>query len=130
MKNRLRPNSLSESDIHDICLLLEDGTIRMSEIARHYNVKPSMISKIKNRVIWVNISKEYDFNNYQFDRGCSGKSNGNSKLNEKIVVTICKLLEKGITPTEISNHLKISRKSVYDIKSRLTWKAVSSNFKF
>ena len=60
-------NKLSEDEVKEICLLLQNNISSLSEIASKYNVSKDNIRDIKRRKIWCDISKEYYFS--QTERG-------------------------------------------------------------
>lgn len=128
--SNLRYSILTEDDVIEICELLSSGNVRISDIARKFNVSNSHISKILNRRIWKGVSSKYDFSKYTSDKRCYGEKNGNSKLTILDVKYICKYLESGLTPTEISKKLNIPRSIIYRIYHRKCWKDQSSKYKF
>lgn len=128
-KTNLRKSTLKEEDVIKICELLESGK-RISGISRLMNLNSSLISRIKTKSIWREITSKYDFSKYSFSRASKGSSNGNSVITEDIANKVCMYLEMKESPTEISVILGIPRNIVYRIKNRETWKHVSSNYKF
>ena len=58
--NVKKPRKFTESDIIEICKLLESGQYFTTEIAKMYNTNHSTICAIRDGKVWVNISKKYN----------------------------------------------------------------------
>lgn len=54
-------NKLTEKEVRDICVLLQEGDMSLREIGNAYNVSKDNIRDIKNRRIWRYISQDYSF---------------------------------------------------------------------
>ena len=128
LDNGLRSKTVDKKDIKNIVNLLKTGKYSISDISKLTGFSSTYISKIKNKKIWKKETCESSFNNIKSDKIKYGELNGNSKINEKIATKVCKLIKKEKTPTEISKKLNISRKIVYDIKNKLTWKYLSDKY--
>ena len=119
--NNLRPGVLDETMATAICILLQDGSIRISDIAKITGVRVSSINKIKAGYNWRSVSCKYDFSNYKFGRGISGENCCLSKITRNQAIQIKDLLKKGISPTEVSKIIGVSRPIVYHIKYGKAW---------
>lgn len=60
-EHNLRQASLTKDVVIRVCELLQEGKYFNSDIARITGVSQGFVTKIKNRVNWKNISKDYDF---------------------------------------------------------------------
>lgn len=70
---------------------------------------------------WIDISTQYDFDKYV---------NANIKVSDDQVIEICKLLETGLKPAEISIITGIDLKYISSIKCRSTRVNISKNYNF
>ena len=53
--------SIDENMAHEICKLIEAGTMTLKEIAKHLNVGYDCVKKINNGKSWKHISNQYNF---------------------------------------------------------------------
>jgi len=106
---------LTDDDVHKICDLLVTGKEGFKEIAGKYNVCKGNIFNIYSGRAWKHISKDYTF----FDRGQIGI------LNDKLVHQICLKIVEDFSNVEIANEFNISRRYVYEIKTKKTWNDIS-----
>lgn len=60
LSNR-KPLALTESQVREICEMLQTGKYRISDIADKYNVSRPAIGAIYHRECWTHISKDYEF---------------------------------------------------------------------
>jgi len=95
----------------------------MSQISREYNISKPTISAIKNKRLWVHLTK-----NVQFD--VDYKRVSRSQLTPQQVDEIIKLLLQGLTYQEISNIFNCSKTVIQDIKLKRTWKQKTQNINF
>lgn len=129
-ENKLRHSVLTESDVKKICKLLEQNKVSVGKIADKFNISKSMVYKIKNGYIWSSISDNYNIKNYNIKTIYKGEKNPSSIITSKQAKKICKLLENGKTPTQISKKLDIPRSIIYRIKHRKTWTDISQKYNF
>ena len=59
-----------------------------------------------------------------------GELNGRALLNEELVHKICKDYVKGLQPVEVIHKYSITRNQAIKIKSKLTWKHITSQYKY
>lgn len=128
--NNLRPSVLTEYKVKKICKLLEQNKLSSGEIANRFNISKTQVYRIKNGYIWSSVSCDYNIDNYDIKTVYKGESNPSSVITTKQAKKICKLLEKGKTPTEVSKKLNIPRSIVYRIKNRKSWTSVSEKYDF
>ena len=63
------PNSVySNKQIKKVCKMLSKGKYTMKEISEKTKVSYTVVKQIKNRVIWRDISKDFDFSNFKSSR--------------------------------------------------------------
>lgn len=60
----------------------------------------------------------------------SGIHNGRCALTEEVVHNVCKDYQNGLQPKAVSDKYNITRNQATKIKSKLTWKHISSQYKF
>jgi len=109
----------TNEEIHEICKDIQDG-MKNSEICEKYDVPKQFVSKIKNRLTWKEVSKNYKWK----------KEAPNVLLTEEIVHEICKMLEEKVTEKVISNRFNISRGAVNGIKRGENWEEISKQYTF
>lgn len=93
IKYRGRHNNYTEEQKIQICKLLSEG-LNSTEIANTMNIEHTQnfvktISKVRNKIIWKNISKDYEF---------STRFKG-----EEYIHNICRLMTQGLTAKEIAH---------------------------
>lgn len=126
LPHRVRVN---EQTIHDICKMLEDGELPITEIARRAGVNYSVPYGIKNYGNHRDISIQYDIENH-----LSVKENYapiiSRKLGEHEVHEVCRLLEKNLTVLQVHERTRISTSIIYRIKERKAYVSVAKNYNF
>ena len=130
LETGLRYSLNSEECIHDVCAYLEENKKSIPEISSITGVSKSSVRKILYGVNWKSISDQYDISKYNQTGYIKGKDNKSSKITEKQAKKVCKLLQDGKTPTEVSIKLNIPRSIIYRIKDHKTWKDISKRYNF
>lgn len=59
-----------------------------------------------------------------------GELNGRAKITEDIVHSICKDYENGVRPIDVIEKYNITRNQAIKIKSKLTWKHITSQYTY
>lgn len=113
-------NVYCEDDIRRVCEFLEkDYTFK--EISKFTGVSYAMISLIYRKKFWINISKKYDFSNYNYGRTRKIKN----------VIKICELLEKsGMSISKIAEDCSVNKSLVYDILRGHSFSSISLKYDF
>lgn len=102
---------------HKICSLMEQG-VRPKEVAEMLGISYKIVGSIRSGEKWKHVSHEYDFSMMpKFCRVSSAK-----------VISICKMLEKGVSVKRIVNEVSVSRSLVYKIKNRVSNIDISRSF--
>lgn len=117
----LRDTQLCYSDeqIHILCRYMEQG-FRNKDLASMTGIHPSKVSMIRNGLAYQHISCEYTI---------EVSKRGNRISTDKIL-DICKMLQDGLSPREISMKLNVGYQTVRYIKRRETYQDISKNFKW
>ena len=110
---------ITEEEVHEICKLMEKGYTNI-KLASMYGRSRNTISKIRNGVIYHNITKKYDLINSYYK--CY------KRLTEQQVHEICKLLEEGHSNKEIAKKFNIDHSTVSDIRCGASHKDISSRY--
>lgn len=111
-------STLTNEQVHYICKRLEAG-VPMPDIAKETGVNYKLITDIKYGKIYKFISRNYTM---------PGSKIVNDKLDESVIHEICKRLEAGQMPTEISRALNVGRYIVNDIKAKKNYTYISCNY--
>lgn len=109
--------TLNENQVHEICKKIENLE-PLSEIARDLNISYETVRHIKCRDAWNRISSKYKIPAVKHDL-----------LNEQTVHEICKLLQEGMPPTQISKKLNVRVNRIEAIKCSSTWSHISKDYK-
>ena len=86
-------------------------------MAEELDVSKSVVVHILAGNSWTEISKDYVFPNKR-------------QTDEKLIITICELLQDGFSPKEISIKLNIKKPFIQHIASRETHTDISKNYTF
>lgn len=120
---------LDDTKVHQICRLLEEGKLSQVEISKRFNVSPSVILNIKKGRSWKHISSQYNLPEINHDN--RGENNPTSKLTEKEVREICRLLSLNkYTYVEIAKKLGgiVTPSHVSHIRNKTCWKHISDQY--
>ena len=105
---------LTDLQVHDICVLLQLN-ISNSVIADKYNVDKSIIAHIKAGDTWKDISRMYSINRITKPR-----------KSKEDIHSVCKCLSEGLSFEFILEKFPtFSRKDIYRIKNKQTYKTIS-----
>ena len=122
---------LSDSEIHDICKLLEEARLSNKEIGDIYNVNKYTIQDIRRGSTWKKISKNYSFErkpDLYSELSNIKSSSRNSKITESDVKIIWEKLLNGMTVTEIANEGHYTKPTIQKIKTQYRWKWLTDQF--
>ena len=106
---------VSDKTVKKICKKIEDG-MTIYEISQKYDVSESLVYKIKYKLSYTEISKNYTFPSKQ--------------LSEEDVIKICEELAKGKSSYKISKEMGYSQAVVNYILSRDSWTQISKDYEF
>lgn len=116
---------LAKSVVIEICKLLEDGKLTISEIRDKTNVSNSAILDIANRESWENVSKNYNVEMFNRARAKTDKKR------IKKVKDICNDLQNtNIDIKDIAMKHEVPYQYVYNIFTRRTHKYISKYYNF
>ena len=110
---------LTDENAHKVCKLLEDGYSN-KEIAKKFNVTCSIVNTIRHGKTYKEISRYYDIKPLENER--------EYRLSEETVHRVCKLLQEGYGPLEVSKMTDISRRSVYNIRTGHSYSNIASQY--
>ena len=111
---------LTNSQVHEICKIMEDGTMTQREIAKKYNVDESIIHEIRLGNNWRHISHRYNIDNCKL---------AVSTINESTVRSICSEIEKDeLTIKEIASKCDVKYDIVLGILNGRNYKSISSEY--
>lgn len=120
-------SKITNNQAHEICKLLEENKLTMKEISELVGCSKATILNIRQRKAWINISSEYNIDNYDIRES----TNGNKRLKKETAKNICKDIESGyFSIRDIATKYNIPYSKVNDIKQRKTWTEVSKNYDF
>lgn len=113
---------LTDKQVHEICKIMENGSMTQREISQMYDVNEQVIHEIKLGNNWIHISKKYNIQNCKNDWNVT---------DENVVKSICEELEKNeLTLKEISEKLHVKYEIVLDILHGRNFKYISKNYDF
>ncbi|MCK5610885.1 helix-turn-helix domain-containing protein [Candidatus Pacearchaeota archaeon] len=108
---------LELQDVHRVCAYLEQG-IRPKEVAAIIGTTYKIVSSISIGEKWKHISCEYNFS----------KVPRIQRLNISKVISICEMLQEGISVKMIASKMNTSATSVYKIKNHKSNCDISNGF--
>lgn len=125
-KGENSPNAkLSVDDVRDISSMIESNKYTLKEISQKTNISYYSIYLIYMKKEWTEITKDYDFSNFNK----FSKNRGFSKLNEKQVHSICKDIKSGdLNGREIAQKYGVFESTVYKIHRGKTWKDIAMQY--
>ena len=126
--NNIRYSVLTEETVVKICEILEKGDVRISNIARLFNIKSEHVCKIKRGLIWKDIVSKYDFSNYKSTRSLIGEENNRSQYSNHKIEQVCRYIKEGFDTKTISRVLNVSENVIRQIKTKKTWKHISDKY--
>lgn len=110
---------LTESDVHEICKLLERG-LSYNEIINMLDISIYMIKDIKLGKTWKHISSQYNINIPHYTRHI---------ITDELVHSICKeLQDTDLTLNQIAQKYNVSRSTVTNIKCGKLHTNISKNY--
>lgn len=110
--------TLSDSQVHGICLKMEQGW-RNVDLAREYDVSKDVIANIRGGSNWSHISKDYAITVKKVVR-----------KSPATVLSVAELLSKATPVRDIANLTGLSRREINRIKSRSTHKELTKHYNF
>lgn len=118
---KAKKSSVSEEVIREICELIQGGSRNKEIRSRFKDLPKTFLSELRSGRTYKNISKDYEM---KLDRS--------KRLSDAKVLWVCRKLEEGMTPTEISelSRVPIPVHTIEKIKSRDNFKELSRDFKF
>lgn len=118
-KYKFPSNRLTESDIIKVCdLIMENKTFE--EISKITGISKSKIAQISNKTSWIYITEKYDFPNRKIV----------TPEKRELIIKVCKMLQDGKSPKEVSEELKVSKPFVQHIASRESHTDISKDYVF
>ena len=133
-KNNLRQSGensshalITEKQAHQICKLLEANELTMQKIADKIGCSYATVFQIHKKLTWIEVSSKYNIDNYdKFEI-----NRGKSKLTEKDVHEICKLLTTtNITGRELAKKYNVHEATIGMIRRGLCWPDIGQKYGF
>lgn len=112
----------SNNQIEKACKLMQANKLTLNEISDKTGVDKDTLYYIRTKHGWFDISSKYVFPDKPLTIS--------KTYNTKIIRKVCKYLENGKTPKEISKLTGVKIGTVRDIKKRRRWRQISSNYNF
>ena len=117
------PNSVYTSeDVKKVCKHLVANKLTMKEISEKTGVSYTVVKQIKNKVIWKDVSKHYNFSHYNVSK--------KTTRSDKEIRKVCKLLSKGVSVKDVSKETGIPKHVIQTIYDRKRWTRVSKKYKW
>ncbi len=111
---------LTNAQVHEICKIMENGTMTQREIAKKYDVDESIIHEIRLGNNWRSISHLYNIDNCKL---------AVETLDESTVRSICAEIEKDdLTIKEIARKCDVKYDIVLGILNGRNYKNISSEY--
>jgi len=120
---------LDEGTVRSICVMLEEGKLPVSEIARRTQTSYSSVYNIKHYGAHRDISKDYHINNYKY-RTDKYHPSIRRRLDESEVRYICRLIIEGFSILDIHKKTNIPTSILYRIRARTAYTKISSEYDF
>ena len=113
-------NRISNDDIHKICRMIEKNYSDL-EISNSMKVSISLITDIREKKSWTNISSNYNIQKSNIRKGY---------LTEDEVREICKLIENKFSDKYIARKFNVEKHRIYKIRNHVRWTQISKDFNF
>lgn len=118
---RVGTSKYKESQIREVCKLLEDPIKRYEDIAKETGVSYDVIAKIGTKDLWTDVSKDYNIPN---------RIRTSSKYSTEYIENVCKMLANNVRPVEIQRIAKIPWSTLSMIKNRKSYTSISNKYAF
>lgn len=115
------PSIYTSDQIKSVCIELERNKLKIKDISKLTGVNRFTIHQIMKKKAWIEISENYQIDNYIVTRS-------DSILNPPEIHKICQLLVKGESPANIAHTMNINPALVYKTKYGLIYRSVSKNY--
>lgn len=119
---RINADKIPDNMVHSICKEFEKGE-RDYKIAEKYNVDRGLVSRIRRKEVYTDISSLY---NFQSSRDLDPER----ELDNDTVHMICKRLAAGESELEVVKATGIRLSLVHSIKSKASYLDISSQYEF
>lgn len=117
----------TEKEVHWVCRLLEENRLTNVEIAKVTGVDEWIVSKIKCRNCWKQISSQYNIPIPVANK--TGQDAPASKYTDEQIHEVCKLIAEGKTSNvDIAKTTNTSRDMVQRIKAGKNWNHIASQY--
>lgn len=121
-------NTYTESDIHNVCKMLEDTKLSCSYIASQTGVSISMVSAIASGRLWKNVRSQY---NIPTSRAKSGDICASSKATSEQIIQACELLTKSnLSYKDIALETGVPYSTVVVLHKKELWPNITSQYDF
>lgn len=116
---RWKNNSSIDAEMaHKICTRIQEGG-RNKEISEELGVSRDIVTKIRNKRSWRDVSKNYAMTRDKFS------------VSEETVRWVCRMISKNLSNREILSRCSskgVSRELIRDIKSKNAWEHISKEY--
>ena len=117
------PNSVySNKQIKKVCKHLEENKLSMREISKKTLVSYTVVKQIRNHIIWNDISKDFNIDNYSIDT--------KEKFTSEQIHRVCKLLSENVKQSDISEITGIPYATIHAIFKRKIRTNISKDYSF
>ena len=112
----------TNKQIEKACKLMQENKLTLNEISDKSGIDKDTLYYIRSKSGWLEISSKYVFPDKPLTIS--------KAYNINIIKKVCKYLEQGKSPKEISIKTGVNICTVRDIKKRRRWTQVSNAYKF
>ena len=109
--------------IHKLCTLISKG-IPISDIAAMTGISKYELIDIRDRRLYSDISKHYDFS-----KACD-IADFRRTLTPNVVHEICRRLTLGVQPVEIARDMNVDRNTIFNIRNKTIYREISTQYEF
>lgn len=110
-----RSKTKSINSVLKVCCLLDEG-LTDKAISSKTGMEIKEVGRIRRGDIFKDISSSFSF------------KKETTLTNKEVVISICELLEKGLSAKEVSERLKVSLSITSKIKRRVSWGKISKSY--
>ena len=123
---------ITKKTVKNICKMLEENEKGTREIADELGVSFAIVSNIKHKKAWLEVSKNYDISRHNHkSKPKSVKKKTDIKITEKDVIKICGLLQNSdLSVKEIEKITGVGKYKINAILYRNAWTKISNNYDF
>lgn len=126
-------NKLTDQKVIDICKLLEQNELSLTQIGKKVGCSRHVVDSILNKKTYVDVSDKFDLSKYIIKTNFSkcGDNSERTKYPDKQIKLVCELIDSGrYTLSEISKKINVPYQTVRNVYYGICRNDISKNYNF